>query len=450
MATINTSSLTGSSLDVASIVSQLMQVERRPLAALDGKIEQSQVRISALGSFQGKLSALQDAVDRLQNPDNFKKYNLSVSNTAVVNASVAGSALPGRYDLNVTQLAANAVVSLSAPFDPLTSYEFRVGGVGGALRTFSPTPVSSTVSLKAHYESLRDAFNADVSLKGRFLAVLVDRGEGAWGLSIQGLQTGAANNIQLVSGDNKDPLPTTVNVRSAVDAKFSVNGQNFTRPGNATSLYGLSLDVSQLGASQIEVRESSSDTAPALQALAEAYNALVVEQKTLTASNADARLRGALNSDSSVSSIMRQVNAQLLGSWQSRTGASTDLRSMGLELSDSGQLVYKPSLIADNAVAQALMRDGLYVGTSASSDLSNSLRDALGYGGVLIERINAEKKVQVDLSKRQDVMEEKMVKIQERYTAQYAALDALLFRLNSTNDALKGALDALSASNKRD
>jgi flagellar hook-associated protein 2 len=184
--------------------------------------------------------------------------------------------------------------------------------------------------------------------------------------------------------------------------------------------------------------------------LAEAYNALVAEQKKLTVSNADARLRGALNSDSSVSSIMRQVNAQLLGSWQSRTGASTDLRSMGLELSDSGQLVYKPSLIADNAVAQALMRDGLYVGTSATSNLSNSLRDALGFGGVLVERINAEKKVQTDLSKRQDVMEEKMAKIQERYTAQYAALDALLFRLNSTNDALKGALDALSASNKRD
>ena len=72
----------------------------------------------------------------------------------------------------------------------------------------------------------------------------------------------------------------------------------------------------------------------------------------------------------------------------------------------------------------------------------------MGYGGVLLERIDAEKKVQIDLSKRQDVLEEKMGKIQARYTAQYAALDALLFRLNSTNDALKSALDALSASNK--
>lgn len=449
MAAINTSSLTGSSLDVASIVSQLMQVERRPLAALGGKIELSQVRISALGSFQSKLSALQDAVDRLQNPDSFRSYGLSVSDASEVGASIAGSALPGRYDLNVTRLATNAVVNLPAGFESLTRYDFQVGGPTGVVHTFTPTPVSDTVSVQAHYESLRDAFNVNSALSGRFVAVLVDRGQGAWGLSIQGLQTGAANSIQLVMGDNRDPVPAA-NARAAVDASFSINGQSVTRTSNAVSLYGLSIDLIKVGAAQIEVRETSSDTAPAMQALAEAYNALVAEQKALTASNVDARLRGALNSDSSVSSIMRQVNAQLLGAWQSRTGGSTDLRSMGLELTDAGQLVYKPSLIADSAVAQALLRDGLYMGSNATSNLSNTLRDALGFGGVLDERIRAEKNVQTDLSKRQGVLEEKMAKIQERYTAQYAALDALLFRLNSTNNALKGALDALTASNKSD
>lgn len=449
MAAINTSSLTGSSLDVASIVSQLMQVERRPLAALDGKIELSQVRISALGSFQGKLSALQDAVDRLQNPESFRNYGLSVSDATVAGVNIAGSAFPGRYDLSVSNVATNAVVNLPAGIESLTRYDFKVGGPGGAVITFTPTPVSDTVSVKAHYESLRDALNADTTLKDRFVAVLVDRGQGAWGLSIQGLQTGAANAIQLVVGDNQDPVPSA-NVRAAVDASFSINGQILTRPSNSVSLFGLSLNLTKAGSSQIEVRETTSDTSPAMQALAEAYNALVAEQKTLTASNADARLRGALNSDSSVSSIMRQVNSQLLGAWQSRTGSSTDLRSMGLELTDAGQLVYKPSLIADSAVAQALLRDGLYVGSNSTSNLSNTLRDALGFGGVLDERIRAEKNVQTDLSKRQSVLEDKMAKIQERYTAQYAALDALLFRLNSTNNALKGALDALAASNKSD
>jgi flagellar hook-associated protein 2 len=447
MATINTSSLTGSSLDVASIVSQLMQVERRPLAALDGKIAQSQVRISGLGSFQSKLSALQDAVNRVQNPNSFKTYALTTSDSTVVGASIAGSAVSGRYDLSVTTLATNAVVNLPAGLDPLTQYDFKVGGPTGAVVSFTPTPVGGAVGVQAHYESLRDAFNADTALKGRFVAVLVDRGQGAWGLSIQGLKTGAENNIQLVFGPDAIPV-APANARAADDARFSINGQSLTRSSNAVSIYGLSMNLTKAGTAQIEVRESSNDTAPAMQALAEAYNALVAEQKTLTASNTDARLRGALNSDSSVSSIMRMVNAQLMGAWQSSTGASTDLRSMGLELSDSGQLVYKPSLISDSAVAQALLSGGLYMGSSASNNLSRTLSNALEFGGVLTERIRAEKNVQSDLTKRQAALEEKMANIQQRYTAQYAALDALLFRLNNTNTALKSALDAMANSNK--
>jgi flagellar capping protein FliD len=45
-------------------------------------------------------------------------------------------------------------------------------------------------------------------------------------------------------------------------------------------------------------------------------------------------------------------------------------------------------------------------------------------------------------------LQDKLVSVQARYTAQYAALDAMLFQLNSTSDSLKSALDGLTASQK--
>ena len=78
---INTAALTGSSLDVKNIVNLLMQVERRPIEALQSRLDSTGVRITALGNLQSKFSALQDAVELLQTPDNFKQFSTSSSNS---------------------------------------------------------------------------------------------------------------------------------------------------------------------------------------------------------------------------------------------------------------------------------------------------------------------------------------------------------------------------------
>jgi flagellar hook-associated protein 2 len=105
-------------------------------------------------------------------------------------------------------------------------------------------------------------------------------------------------------------------------------------------------------------------------------------------------------------------------------------------------------LIADTSQLDAAFSQGLFLGASSTNNLSTLLRDSLAFSGVMFERVKAERDVQSDLSKRQATVEEKMDKIEQRYKAQYAALDALLFKLNSTNTALKSALDALTASQK--
>lgn len=459
MATINTSKITGSSLDVASIVSQLMEVERKPLNVLSQKIERAQVRISALGSFQGKLATLQDAVDRLQQPTNFKSFAVTSSSTAV-SAQLAAGGVAGLYALNVTGLARNAVINLDAAQVPLkATYHFELDGQVKAVDVSAPPANPTSAEVKAHYTALRDAFNGRAEFKDRFVATLAELGNDRWGMTVQGLKSGLTNNIQLLADVNGSgepiyyaenssvPQATSIN-RQSKDAAFTLNGMSYTRSANAFELSGLSLSLMATGEANVEVRQSSVNSKAAVENLAAAYNDVLVYYKALTESNVDANLRGVLNSDASVTGLMRQINTQLMGGFKTSTGALSGLSAVGLEFDDSGKLVYKPALIGDSSQLDAAFSQGLFLGASSTDNLSTLLRDSLAYSGVMFERVKAEKDVQSDLSKRQATVEEKMDKIEQRYKAQYAALDALLFKLNSTNTALKSALDALTASQK--
>ena len=53
---------TSSSLDVASIVSQLMTSENKPLDVIKTKITDRQLVISELGAIKSKVAALEDAL----------------------------------------------------------------------------------------------------------------------------------------------------------------------------------------------------------------------------------------------------------------------------------------------------------------------------------------------------------------------------------------------------
>ena len=106
-------SATGSSLDVAGIVSQLMEVESKPLTKLDNRITSSTVKISTLGVFKGHLSTFKAALDDLQNPANFSAWSVKLSNDTVASAELTATASAGSYQLDDVQLALPSIWNVS-------------------------------------------------------------------------------------------------------------------------------------------------------------------------------------------------------------------------------------------------------------------------------------------------------------------------------------------------
>jgi flagellar hook-associated protein 2 len=204
----------------------------------------------------------------------------------------------------------------------------------------------------------------------------------------------------------------------------------------------------------LTVAQAESSAKPKLDALAKAYNDLQSFYKTETQASADASTRGVLNSDFAVGSMMREILTGLMLPMTGVSGAAltgqTDLSAFGLKLQDNGQLAVDTTLLANATTLQSRLASGITIGfdTVSGKDLSTRISAMFTSGGMLQERINNEQKVQQDLNTRKTTLQEKLATIQARYTAQYAALDALLFKLQSTSTSLKSALDGLTASQK--
>jgi flagellar hook-associated protein 2 len=432
MAVTSSSSSTsraGSSLDVAGIVSGLMEAENVPVNKLDAKISKSSVKITALGSIKSQLSAVKAALIDLQTPANFSKLSAKFSNTSVASAEFTASATAGSYQLEVTSLAQPTIWNLTG-----------FTRSADALSWYNTTPAQDTLRSKA---------DATVFLSS----------SGQYVLSLKAKSTGTDGAFSLPNSVAGGITKTEYQV--AQNAAFKLNGVSFTRSSNTVTdaLTGVTLNLVTTTAAATPITLTVSNDAvparPKLDALVKAYNDLYALYKSQTVSSIDVASRGILNSDFGVSNMMRQLVTGLMLPMTNITGGAltgeTDLSAMGLKLLDSGNLMVDDTLLsAASSTLQTRLAAGIRIGYSSasSSDLATQIGDMVLSGGLIQDRITSETTTQSDLNKRKSALQEKLIGVQARYTAQYASLDALLFKLQGTSDSLKSALDGLTNSQK--
>ncbi len=426
--TSSSSSRTGSTLDVAGIVSGLMDAENVPVTKLESKISKSAVKISALGQIKSQLSNLKSALIDLQTPANFSKQAAKFSNASVATAEITATATASSYQMEVTSLAQPSIWNVSG----FTSS-------ADALAWYNDSPAQDNVKAGAD-------------------ATVFQSASGQYVLSLKSKLTGAAGEFSLSSNDVAVGI-TKTQYQSGQNAVFKLNGVEFTRASNTVSdaLTGITLNLVTTTSSPINLSVTNEPVSakPKLDTLVKAYNDLYATYKEQTAASMDVATRGILNSDFAVASVMRQLMSGLMSPLTKIAGQAfdpgeqTDLSSMGLKLSDNGNLTLDDTLYASaSSTLQTRLSAGIRIGYNGTSDLSSQIGDMLLSGGVIQDRIDSEQTTQSELTNRKTTLEDKLVGVRARYTAQYAALDALLFKLQGTSDSLKSALDGLTNSQK--
>jgi len=407
-----------------------MESENLPVNKLDTKISRSVVKITALGQIKSQLSTLKSALIDLQTPANFSTQAAKFSNTSVATAEFTAAATAASYQMEVTSLAQPTIWNLSG---------------------FSEA------------EDASDWYNARGDLTAVADATVFQIASGSFVLSLKSKTLGSNFSFDLSAEDiDNDIIKPGSAYQTATNAVFILNGVEFTRSSNTISdaLTGVTLNLVNTTPADSPITLTVSNEAvsarPKLDALVNAYNDLYAHYKSQTASSIDVATRGILNSDFSVSSMMRQVISGLILPLSDIYGeewptGQTDLSAMGLKLLDNGKLAVDDTLLAAaSSTLQTRLTAGIRIGFSntLSSDLANQIGNMILSGGVIQDRITSETNTRSDLAKRKETLQEKLVSVQARYTAQYASLDALLFKLQGTSDSLKSALDGLINSQK--
>lgn len=457
------SAASGGGLDVETIVSQLMTLEKRPLSALDKQISKQSANANYLSTFKSKASAFEASLAAMRDSTRIASTKVSSSDAVAVTATATSAAAVGDIEVKVVRTAQANRVAFNGFAD--TAQKFAAG------TSFSLGLAGKTVSIDTSGLDLTEIvtkFNTEaanatapsgvVPLK----ASLVQTGTGVWSVVVASSETGSSNAITAtptpVLGDK-----SMVQVQEARDARVFVNGLEVTSASNKldnvipgvviqlrkpVNLTGLTepVDSTALASVVVSVESESADIRTLAANVVSSFNGMQDYYKSLTKTSLDPSQRGPMSGDSSLAAMMTRTRS-LLAEGMTLNGSTTPFRfaDMGIELKSNGNLS-----LNETSFSKALT-DGL--ATKLASIKSISLDTYLGKmvlstGELGLKEANLVT-VQAALQKRKDQLEDRLVLVEASLRSRYSSLDSTLYKLNGINTSLKSALDALSNNNNK-
>lgn len=377
-----TASGIGSGLNVDGIVSQLIALERQPIAQFDKKESVFQAKLSAYGSIKGALSSFQTAVRGLSDISKFQVYKAASADTTLYTASASSAATAGNYGVEVVRLAkahkltaagqASSTATIGAGGTTTLTFDFgtinggTLGGDGkytGAGRTFTLNPLkgSKTITIDSTNNTLEGIRNAINNAKIGVTATIVNDGSGStpYRLVLTPDDTGAANSLRIaVTGDaavqgllaydntGTQNLAQTDAAQHASlnDAQIKVDGFTITKGVNVISdvIPGVTvtlLKTSAAGvATNLAVTRDTATVKASVEAFVKAYNDIRKTVTDLTAYNAGTKQGAVLQGDSSALGVLRQIRNTLNNTIQFSTGTLTLLSQAGVSFQKDGTL----------------------------------------------------------------------------------------------------------------
>ncbi|UCC30514.1 MAG: hypothetical protein JSU86_20235, partial [Phycisphaerales bacterium] len=96
-----------SGIDTATLIDQLIAIERRPVENLQARVDALDVQRAAFLELSGQLLAVQNAILGFGRPSFFRRFSSASTNESVLTASATETAAPGTYSFRVRSLVTN-------------------------------------------------------------------------------------------------------------------------------------------------------------------------------------------------------------------------------------------------------------------------------------------------------------------------------------------------------
>lgn len=418
----------GSGLDVNSIVTSLMAVEKRPLNLITQEKTDYQSKVSAYGTLKSALSTFQTSVSALSTASKFNAQTVTSADASIFTATANGTATIGDYAVTVTQLAKSqklastgfantsdvvgtGVLTISfgdyvpASVVPLVSESFTPN----AAKTDVTITIDSSNNTLA---GVRDAINASNSSVS---ATIVNNGTSNQ-LVITSKDTGEVNSLKISVADDDlndtdaiglsqlayDPLAAGIKnmakVQTEQNALLNVDGIDVVKASNTISdvISGVTLNLlanSGVDSVNLAVASNQDSIKESVKAFVDGYNKLDTTLRSLTKYDPTGKSSGVLLGDSTVRSVINQIKSVMTKTIAS-DGALTSLSQIGVGFQRDGQLALNTtkltSAIATNFADIATLFTKSAKATDAQITYSSSTsKTQAGVYGVIVSQLGS-------------------------------------------------------------
>ena len=443
----------GASFDTKKIVESLVQAERAGSEGpINRKIAYAEAKISGLGAATSILDLLKQGAEQLNDARDFNNLSLSNNQPDAIGAVASKTARAGTNTIAITSVAreqrslSQGVSSSSSILNDGSAVNFNITING----------VDHNVAVDdASLESIASALNnAGLGVH----AEILDTGAGSDNYRLQLIGETGSSSAFAISSDLNELLFTTV--QDASDAELTVNGVDFLRSSNQISdvISGVTLNLNAVteGNATLTIARDTQEAQKSIVNFVALYNEATLEFRNLTDAEQDGPLRG----DTIFQSILRNMRSIVLGQSSSPGEELNSLSNIGISVDKTGQLLFDEAKLSDALTNN--FDDVIQLFSANSNDQSRFNDDPGGIAGdlkTLIEKVTssngylvtAEQSLQDrnnEYKAELDELEERMQKVEERYTRQFLAMQNVIQEMNSTKESLLSSFENLPFSNK--
>lgn len=456
----------GSGLDVKSIVTQLVALERQPITQLQTKGSTLQTKLSAYGQIKSSLASLDDASTALMDATTWNARTFASNIPSSIAGSATASALASSFSVQVTALA--QVQSIKS--NPLTSgaglgsdgrLDIQVGQWSGS--TFNGG-TNATLSISVFSTDTLSDIAIKINSAGTGVSAVVVTSAGQDRLLIRGNATGDAAGFQIRAYDSTSTEVTDgitgvgklayayngggaspgfygmAQTQAAQNSAITIDGIPVSSATNSVSdaVPGVTLNLlaTTATAAQVTVGLDKEVIKTKLEAFRTAYNNIRTKLAEYVKYDPGTKASGPLQGDSTAVGIQSMLRD--LAAASGPTGSTISrLSDLGLQMQRDG------TLTSNTAKLDAALQNPSNVqafltyssGTASTDGIARRLRDfARGANSVDGNVTGRNTALQAAISrnaKEIDSMTARVARTEASLYKQYARLDANLGTLTS-------------------
>ena len=425
----------GSGLKVTEIITQMVDLAKKPLEGLQTKATTIQTQISTYSKIKSLTSTMADAAAKLTRDSGWNAMSIKSSNTAV-SMTVTGISSAAVYDIGVTQLSrAQTSVSDARAVDSRLDNPGTLTIAQGTKSvdiayTASDTLTTLAAKINDQATGVRAAVMRDASGNERLMLTSKETGE-------KSAFTTTGLNFTIPAG------------QAAQNAKITINGvEQVSESDNFENvLPGLKISVNEVTTVGKDARVSIASDKDAikknLQDFIDAYTAdndlLSSSTKSLrgtdgklaAATSSEDQSQGVLQGDSSTVNLQNALRSLTVGTATNASGAFQRLAQIGIQMEQGGTLKITDTAKLDKALDSPEALKSLFAAKSSSDGSGGGIAvnfkkftdELLSYDGSLNAKSDSlTKRATVNLDQQARV-NQNAATLEAQLTRQYTALD---------------------------